>query len=194
MKKMRMAAAAAAALALTFAGTSAAQADGHTGTIVDIAVSASGGGAPDSNPYDYDILVQAVLATGLAPVLADTGTDYTVFAPNDQAFIRLVGELTGTSPASEADALGVITTAFTIDQIRSVLLYHVVPGEALDRVGVLTAGSLTMADGGTVMPRGINVRDESPSLTDPRLVKGAVDIAASNGVIHTIDRVLVPAM
>ena len=38
-----------------------------TGSVVDVAVKASGGGAPDANPDDYDLLVQAVTATGLAP-------------------------------------------------------------------------------------------------------------------------------
>ena len=50
-----------------------------------------------------------------------------------------------------------------------------------------------MANGGIVRPRGINLRDETPSLQDPRLVLWAINIQATNGVIHTIDRVLVPA-
>ena len=178
-----------AALVFT-AGTAAAH---QEGTIVDVAVGASGGGTPDNNPYDYDLLVQAVLATDLAGTLSDTSTRYTVFAPNDRAFERLVADLTGTYPESEAAALNTIVSTFSIAQIKNILLYHVVPGRALGPLQVLFAGSLTMANGGTVRPRGLRLVDETPSLRDPRLVLWAINIRASNGVIHTINRVLVPA-
>jgi uncharacterized surface protein with fasciclin (FAS1) repeats len=195
MKKSRLVVAAAAALALILTAAPA-QAHGKapSGTIVDVAVAASGGGAPDANPYDYDILVQAVLATGLNGALADASQRYTVFAPNDRAFLRLVGDLTGTTPASEVDALTAITSTFSIAQISDILLYHVVAGKKLGPVKVITAGSLTMANGGIVKPRGITLRDETSALRDPRLVLRAINIPASNGVIHTIDRVLVPAL
>ncbi|WP_106816755.1 fasciclin domain-containing protein [Microbacterium timonense] len=195
MKKTRLAVAAVAALALVFTAAPAHAHGGNApaGTIVDVAVAASGGGIPDSNPWDYDILVQAVLATGLNGALADAGKTYTVFAPNDRAFLRLVTDLTGTAPASEADALAAVTSTFTSAQISNILLYHVVAGAKLNPVKVITAGSLTMANGGTVQPRGVTLRDETPALRDPRLVVWAINIPASNGVIHTIDRVLVPA-
>src|SRR4051794_16449182 len=194
-KLTRASLAALAAAALAFAATPAHANGGGSapGTIVDVAVAASGGGTPDADSSDYDILVQAVLATGLAPTLSDTSTKYTVFAPNDRAFLRLVQDLTGAAPASEADALATITKAFTIDEIKNILLYHVVPGQKLGPLRVLTAGSLTMANSGVVKPRGISLRDETPGLTDPRLVLWKINIQASNGVIHTIDRVLVPA-
>ena len=195
MKKTRLAVAAVAALALVFTSTPAQAYGGAApaGTIVDVAVAASGGGTPDSNPWDYDILVQAVVATGLNGALADAGQTYTVFAPNDRAFLRLVTDLTGTAPASEAAALSTITSTFTTEQISNILLYHVVAGDKLGPVKVITAGSLTMANGGIVKPRGITLRDETPALSDPRLVPWAINIPATNGVIHTIDRVLVPA-
>lgn len=194
MKKSRLAVAAVAALALVFTSTPAQAHEGApAGTIVDVAVAASGGGTPDDNPWDYDILVQAVVATGLNGALADTSQTYTVFAPNDRAFLRLVADLTGTAPASEADALTAITSTFTTEQITNILLYHAVAGEKLGFVEVILAGSLTMANGGTVEPRGIKLRDETPALSDPRLVPWAINISATNGVIHTIDRVLVPA-
>lgn len=195
MKKSRLVVAAVAALALVFAATPAQAHGGYApkGTIVDVAVKASGGGTPDSNPWDYDLLVQAVVATGLDSALADKSKTYTVFAPNDRAFLRLVRDLTGTAPASEAAALQTITTAFTTDQIANILLYHVVAGKKLSPVKVITSKSLTMANGGVVKPRGIILRDQTPTLADPRLVLWGVNIQASNGVIHTIDRVLVPA-
>ncbi|MET1015273.1 MAG: fasciclin domain-containing protein [Leifsonia flava] len=186
---------AAGALVLTAVAPANAGTAAHTssGSIVDVAVAASGGGAPDSNPNDYDILIQALTVTGLVPVLADTSTKFTVFAPNDRAFARLVTDLTGTAPASEAAALTTITGAFTVDQIKNILLYHVVAGKALSPLKVIFAGKLTMANGGIVKPRLVTLRDESPSLKDPKLVLKAINIKASNGVIHTIDRVLVPA-
>ena len=193
-KSVRIAIAAAAAAALVFTAAPAQATGGAapTGTITDVAVAASGGGTPDSNPGDYDILVQALVATGLDAVLDDTSTMYTVFAPNDRAFLRLVYDLTGAAPASEAEALTTITTAFTTDEISNILLYHVVAGKKLGPVKVLISKSLTMANGGVVKPRGITLRDESPALADPRLVLWKINIQASNGVIHTIDRVLVP--
>jgi uncharacterized surface protein with fasciclin (FAS1) repeats len=193
-KSTRAGIAAAAALALALTAAPANATGGHApGTIVDVAVAASGGGTPDGNHNDYDILVQAVLATGLDGALSDTSTKYTVFAPNDRAFMRLVHDLTGSTPASEADALTTITTAFTTDQIANILLYHVVAGKKLGPLKVLLSKSLTMANGGVVKPRAIWLRDESPQLRDPRLILTQINIQASNGVIHTIDRVLVPA-
>lgn len=177
--------------ALLVSAAAPASAAGHEpGTIVDIAVAASGGGASDSNPNDYDILVQAVLYTGLEGALGDPNASLTVFAPNDQAFLTLVTNLTGVAPASEAEALGTIVTALSSDQISNVLLYHVTAGE-LNKVDLNRASSLTMANGGTVQPRGVNLRDVG-ALTDPKIVRAASDIQASNGVIHTIDRVLIP--
>jgi uncharacterized surface protein with fasciclin (FAS1) repeats len=190
--RMSIAAAAAAALVLTATPAQATYGKAPTRTIVDVAVAASGGGTPDSNGHDYDLLVQAVLATGLDGALADTSTQYTVFAPNDRAFMRLVTDLTGTAPASEEEALTTITTAFSGEEISNILLYHVVAGKKLGPIKVITSKSLTMANGGVVKPRGITLRDETTALKDPRLVLRGVNIQASNGVIHTIDRVLVP--
>ncbi|MEW1835442.1 fasciclin domain-containing protein [Microbacterium sp. NPDC079995] len=183
----------AGALALTASPASAHQATKPAGTVVDVAVAASGGGTPDANGSDYDILVQALVATGLDDTLSDTDTTYTVFAPNDRAFLRLVADLTGEAPASEAAALEAITSTFTAEQIADILLYHVVAGKKLSPVKVLFSRSIEMANGGTIEPRGIVLRDETPELKNPKLVLRAIDIPASNGVIHTIDRVLVPA-
>jgi uncharacterized surface protein with fasciclin (FAS1) repeats len=162
------------------------------GSVVDVAVKASGGGTPDANPYDYDLLVQAVTATGLAPVLDDESARFTVFAPNDRAFTRLVADLSGSAPASEQAALQTAVSALGVDAIKNVLLYHVVAGRKLGPLQVLLSRSLTMANGGIVRPRGIQLRDETAALQDPRLVLWAINIRATNGVIHTIDRVLVP--
>jgi uncharacterized surface protein with fasciclin (FAS1) repeats len=164
------------------------------GSIVDVAVKASSAKGPDANPYDYDLLIAAVTATGLAPTLDDESQRFTVFAPNDRAFQRLVRDLTGAdSLPSEQAALDAVLATFSVDEIKNILLYHVVAGRTLGPLQVLFAGKLTMANGGIVKPRLLRLVDETPALRDPRLVLSAINIRATNGVIHTIDRVLVPA-
>ena len=136
--------------------------------------------------------MQAALATGVATTLADPAGRFTLFAPNDRAFMRLVADLSGTHPASEAEALNTAVAALGVEKIKNVLLYHAVAGKVLNPLQVLLSRSLTMANGGTVKVRGINLRDETDALKDPKLVLWALNIKASNGVIHTIDRVLSP--
>ena len=138
----------------------------------------------------------ALAATGPVPVRADASRTFTVFAPNDLAFERLVQNLTGVAPTSEAAALTTITSSLTVDQIKSLLLHLVVADRKLGPISVLTARSLTtgMANGGIVQPRGLALRDQNSAFPDPRLVLSGLDIQASNGVIHTINRVLIPAV
>lgn len=188
--KKQFALAGLAAAALVAGTVSPAVADSHDGpgTIVDIAVGASGGvGAFDTNGNDYDILVSAVVALELVDALAAADADLTVFAPNDEAFMRLAADLTGERPASEEEAFGIVAG---VEGVTDIVLYHVVPGAATFTQAV-KAKTLTTITGETIRVQGVNLRDGG-DLADPKIVRKASDIAASNGIIHTIDRVLLP--
>lgn len=186
--KKHLALAGLAAAALVAGTASPALAAGHSGTIVDIAVGASGGvGAYDTNGRDYDILVSAVVALELADDLSAAGADLTVFAPNDEAFMRLVTDLTGSRPATEAEAFAAVAAQ---PGVLDIVLYHVVPGAATLPQAV-KAKTLTALQGDTIRVQGVNLRDGG-ALADPKIIPSASNIVASNGIIHTIDRVLLP--
>jgi len=136
---------------------------GGAGTIVDVAVAAG-----------FGTLVAAVKAAGLDGALSGVGP-FTVFAPTDQAF--------GALPKGFVDKL-----LADKDALKEVLLYHVVAGkvEAADIPRELQAE--TLLPGGNV-----ELRNRGGSVTVNRQADVITpDVAASNGVIHVIDRVLVP--
>jgi len=189
----RIVAALAVVLATTavFAAPASADSPPTRGNVVETLVAKSGGGALDRNPFDYDILVQAVLAADLDGVLSDPNTDFTVFAPNDAAFKATVKELTGSYPASEQAAFDAVAS-FGIPTVTEVLLYHVVAGDSLNPFEVLFSRQLEMANGGTLGVRFIRLLDADPNNRDAYLNVFALNIKASNGVIHTVDRVLRP--
>ena len=169
---------------------------GHPGSITDIV--AASGGKFDRNRDDFDILLNAVLAAELDGVLADPEADFTVFAPNDRAFIRLAREF-GYKRGGEAVAFDTIVAALTglsdgdpIPLLRNILLYHVSPGgKSLHEVQdtpVIDTG----LDGVTVVSARNRLLDNEPDVRDPRFKKDFTDIAAQNGIIHVINRVLIP--
>jgi uncharacterized surface protein with fasciclin (FAS1) repeats len=128
------------------------------------------------NP-DFSILVQAVVKAGLADVLASPG-NLTVFAPTNDAFVSLLGEL-GASSLDDIDA----------NTLKNVLLYHVVAGRVYS--SDLKSGPVTSL-GGT-----FNVNVETLTLTDANgrqsgLVADKLNIQATNGVIHVINKVILP--
>ncbi len=157
---------------------------------------AASGGAFDSNPFDYDILLNAVLAADLADALDDPSISVTLFAPNDRAFVRLARDL-GYSGFMEAGAFNYIVGALTtlgggdpIPLLTQILLYHVAT-EALNPFEVIFSSEIDTLQGGVIRPLFLRLRDNDPGFTDPRVFL-PLGVNLSNGILHTIDRVLLP--
>jgi uncharacterized surface protein with fasciclin (FAS1) repeats len=145
-------------------GTAQVRAESNPKDIVDTAVGAG----------NFDTLVAAVKAAGLAQTLKQPGP-FTVFAPTDEAFQDL--------PAGTVESL---LKPENRDQLSAILTYHVVPG----RVSARQAFGLDNA--ATVNGQRVSIarRDGKLSVGGASIV--ATDINCTNGVIHVIDRVLLP--
>ena len=130
--------------------------------IVDTAVAAG----------SFKTLVTAVKAAGLVETLKSPGP-FTVFAPTDETFAKIPPEtLAGLLKDRE--------------QLKAVLLYHVVPGKVM-AADVVKINTATTAGGGAVS---IRVEGGRVYVGPARVLK--TDIVATNGVIHVIDAVLMP--
>jgi len=127
-------------------------------------------GAPD-----LVILVEAVKAAGLADTL-NGGPELTIFAPSNEAFVALLGQLGMSKEALFSNK----------ELLTNVLLNHVVAG-SVPSGDVLTAQALTTLGGGTLVP---SVTNGSAYIGDAKIVY--IDAMANKGVIHIIDRVLLP--
>jgi len=134
--------------------------------IVDTAIAAG----------SFKTLVKAVQAAGLVETLKGKGP-FTVFAPTDDAFAKL--------PKGTVEGL-----LKDIPKLKSVLTYHVVPGK------VMAADVVKMSSAKTVQGQSIKIDaskwhlHKSVKVNDANVVKA--DVAVDNGVIHVIDRVILP--
>lgn len=133
-------------------------------TIVDVAVEAG----------NFTTLVKAVKAAGLAETLQGAGP-FTVFAPTDAAFAKLPP---GTIEALLADK----------EKLAAILTYHVVSGKVLAGDIVRTNGAKPATVNGQAID--IVLRNGKVYVNGAQVV--TADVAASNGVIHVIDTVLLP--
>jgi uncharacterized surface protein with fasciclin (FAS1) repeats len=150
-------------LALTTAAAFAMPSYAQDMDIVDTAV-ANG---------SFTTLAAALEAAGLVETLKGAGP-FTVFAPTDAAFAAL--------PAGTVEDL---LKPENKDQLTAILTYHVVPGAVM---------STDLSEGMTAAT--VNGKDITITLEGGPKVNGAVisapDVAASNGVIHVIDSVILP--
>lgn len=137
-----------------------------------------------SNP-DFSVLVEAVVKTELVETLQSEGP-FTVFAPTNEAFVALLDAL-----GSNYNSLDDFDTEGEIALLKNILLYHVIPSQ-------VNAADLAAGDVGTaftdnnisVIASGDTFVVGDASTTDAGIT--ATDVGANNGVIHVIDKVLLP--
>lgn len=188
--------------AAVLAGPVPARADSPA-SLAELLIEASGDATFDNNRFDYDIIVQTVLAleglggdpdlggATLLDVLSDPEAEVTVFVPRDSAFRRLARDLGWDGNGGDAGAFAVIAGAFDLATIRNVVKYHVVPGQ-YGVLGVLSTRTFETALPGTSFTRvGVRLRDNEPNLRDPLLTL-PLELRAGEGIAHTISRVLIP--
>ncbi len=120
----------------------------------------------------FTTLIAAIDSVGLAETLTGDGP-FTMFAPSDEAFARLPD---GTVEALHAEP----------DKLIEVLTYHVVPGR------VTAAQVLALNTAPTMQGEALLVSVDGSLRVDTACIVDA-DAEASNGIIHVIDRVLLPA-
>ncbi|MBO6755275.1 MAG: fasciclin domain-containing protein [Roseibium sp.] len=133
--------------------------------IVDTAVGAG----------SFNTLVAAVQAAGLVDTLKGDGP-FTVFAPTDEAFAKL--------PAGTVENL---LKPENKDQLVAVLTYHVVPGKVMSGDIAGKTMDVTTVQGGDIA---VDATD-GVKINEATVV--TADVEASNGVIHVIDTVILPA-
>ena len=126
---------------------------------------------------NFSTLAAALGAAGLIETLKGDGP-FTVFAPTDEAFAKL--------PAGTVESL---LKPENKEKLKSILLYHVVPGNVTAKqVMKLNGRTVKTLEGGSIKVGTMH----GVTVDDARVTK--TDIHASNGVIHVIDTVLIPKM
>jgi uncharacterized surface protein with fasciclin (FAS1) repeats len=145
------------------AATEAEDAAPVSGNIVDTATAAG----------SFTTLLAAAEAAGLVETLQGPGP-FTIFAPTDEAFAKL--------PAGTVDSL-----LADPDQLREILLFHVVSGELTSRELVRQHRAMSLQG------RALTANQKDGKVTVNAANVVTPDIRAGNGIIHVIDTVLIPA-
>ena len=131
---------------------------------------------------NFDTLVAAVIKVDLVDTL-NGNRMFTVFAPTDAAFDAAAVAVLGPGKTG-------LDLVETLDKatLKSILLYHVSPGERFSD-DVLSAKRIRTVSKGFLFVDGLTLVGNN---SRANLIPGLVDIDASNGVIHVIDFVLLP--
>ena len=140
------------------------KADGHMADLVDTAIAAD----------QFNTLATALEAAGLVETLKGQGP-FTVFAPTDEAFSKI-----------DQAILQDLLKPENKDKLTEILTYHVVPGKVM-----------SSDIKGDMQPATVNGKIIDVKLTNGKVMINeatviGVDVAATNGVIHIIDTVLLP--
>ncbi len=140
-----------------------------TNTIADIAVANS----------EFSILVEALMKADLVGAVADMEAELTVFAPTNDAFTALLSDL----GASSLDDVPVET-------LKSILLYHVVGGKAMSTD--LSSGYIPTLSTYSGNNMSMYVMVDGGVYLNKNTMVTTADIEADNGVIHVVDKVILP--
>ena len=120
-------------------------------------------------------LAAAVTAAGLVQTLQGSGP-FTVFAPNDAAFAAIQKDVDSLlKPENKA-------------KLTSILTYHVVSGKTM-AADLKDGQELTTVEGGKLK---VSIKDGKVMINGANVI--AADVSASNGVVHVIDKVILPKM
>lgn len=137
------------------------------------------------NSKDHTTLVAAVKAAGLVETLQSAGP-FTVFAPVNDAFENLPAGTVETllKPENKATLTGILTYHVVSGSYDSQKLAEMVKG-GKSSIKTVSGGTLNLMSNG---PRNISLKDENGNVANITIY----DVYQSNGVIHSIDSVLLP--
>ncbi len=195
----------AAGVTINNARVTTADVDASNGVIhiIDAVLTPPGGdviavATSEANAANFGILAAALTKANLSPTLQAAGP-FTVFAPTDDAFLATLRVVYDSPELTEGEAIEVIngldgsSTPLSLTALTDILLYHVVPAsgysinltnnQVLTTVKAAAPNTVTMGIGASVTVDGL--------ASEPSTVTTA-NISATNGVIHVIDRVLLP--
>ena len=145
-----------------------------TQDIVEIVSEFAGG-----NPAEFSLLAAALTKAGLIDTLKGDGP-FTVFAPTDAAFLTAGVDQAFIDAADAADLVPILT-------------HHVVEPSVYVFSSDVADGAVPMLNGSNVTISGLTILDGAGNTPPANLVPSLLDVHATNGVIHVIDKVLLPS-